>query len=148
MSVDYKNETVEIEGLITLSSDPNFFSPISKEGDSGALVYTAIQRQPIGIVLGANSQFTYVIPIGAVFSAFPNLNLFIIKQLRNQYENTNSKKTCLVFTHVVAFMMFVERPTAQPTGSLVTDAAALNRAITDMKAQIKNPIDATKFKKN
>ena len=78
MDVDYKDETIEIRGLIALSSDPNFFSPITKEGDSGALVYTAIRRQPIGIVLGANTQFTYVIPIRTVFSAFPDLNLFIL----------------------------------------------------------------------
>jgi hypothetical protein len=78
IDVDYRNKTVELNGLITISADTNVFSPISQEGDSGALVYTQDQKQPIGIVLGANSQFTYVIPIRTVLKAFSDLNLTII----------------------------------------------------------------------
>jgi hypothetical protein len=81
MDVDYLNQQVTIGGLITLSADtnPGNFSPITVEGDSGALVYHASLRQPIGIVLGANDQFTFAMPIQTVLGAFPELSLTILE---------------------------------------------------------------------
>ena len=40
----------------------NGVSP-SHAGDSGALIYTSLGNEPIGIVIGADTVFTYVIPI-------------------------------------------------------------------------------------
>ncbi|MEO8404142.1 MAG: hypothetical protein ABI480_06090 [Chitinophagaceae bacterium] len=73
--IDYSNKTVEVHDLITLSitrNDSNF-TPPTQEGDSGALVYHAETRQPIGMVVGANSHFTFVIPMKTIFKAFPDL---------------------------------------------------------------------------
>jgi hypothetical protein len=77
ISMDYDNKTVDLNGLITISGNlnPFNFSPVTQKGDSGALVYHAANRQPIGIVLGANERLTYVIPMKSVFDAFPDQHL-------------------------------------------------------------------------
>jgi len=77
IEIDYKNKTVEVTNLITLSVDLNHFNftPPTRKGDSGALVYHANSRQPIGMVLGANSQFSFVIPFQTIIDSFPDLQL-------------------------------------------------------------------------
>ncbi len=79
MQVDYDNSTVEIDGLFTLSAgnDPNNFSPVTKKGDSGSMIFSSVTKQPVGIVLGANLQFTFGIPMSIVLAAFPNLSLSV-----------------------------------------------------------------------
>ena len=77
VEIDYSNKTIEMKGLITLSVDldhRNFSAP-TRKGDSGALVYHSQTRQPIGMVIGANSQFTFVCPFERVINAFPDLDL-------------------------------------------------------------------------
>jgi len=80
VDIDYKNETISMNGLITLSTtlDHFNFTPVTRKGDSGALVYHANTRQPIGMVIGANTQFTFVTPIMTVLNAFPDLNLKLL----------------------------------------------------------------------
>lgn len=80
IDVDYKNETVTMTGLTTLSVDLDHFNftPPTRKGDSGALVYHAHTRQPIGMVIGANTQFTFVAPIITVLNAFPELKLKLL----------------------------------------------------------------------
>lgn len=80
MPVNYLNQQVTVDGLITVSAtnNPNDFSPVTVEGDSGSLVYHASLRKPIGMVLGANDQFTYIMPINSVIKAFPSLGLSIL----------------------------------------------------------------------
>jgi hypothetical protein len=79
MAVNYLNQKVTVTGLITISSSKNVFdfSPISVEGDSGALVYHAATEQPIGMILGGNTQFSFAMPFGAIINAFPPLSLSI-----------------------------------------------------------------------
>jgi hypothetical protein len=80
MPVAYSNQQVTLNGLITLSASniATNFSPVTRDGDSGALVSHADNKQPVGIVLGANGQFTFVMPIDSVISAFEKLGLSII----------------------------------------------------------------------
>jgi hypothetical protein len=80
MPVNYAGQQVTLTGLVTLSAGNSVsnFSPVTQDGDSGALVFDAAKRQPIGLVLGANLQFTYVMPIGSILSAFAPLGLNII----------------------------------------------------------------------
>ena len=80
IDVDYRNETVTMTGLITLSVgiDHFNFTPPTRKGDSGALVYHVQTRQPIGMVIGANAQFTFVAPITTVLNAFPDLKLKLL----------------------------------------------------------------------
>jgi hypothetical protein len=80
IDVDYKNETVTMNGLVTLSVDLDHFNftPPTRKGDSGALVYHAHTRQPIGMVIGANTQFTFVVPLMNVLNAFPELKLKLL----------------------------------------------------------------------
>jgi hypothetical protein len=79
MPVNYSPAPVTLNGLITLSASniASNFSPVTQDGDSGALVFHAVKKQPIGMVLGANGQFTFVMPIDAVISAFSTLGLTI-----------------------------------------------------------------------
>ena len=74
MTVNYSNQQVNVTGLITLSSSKNVFdfSPISVEGDSGALVFHAETEQPIGMILGGNTQFSFAMPFGTLINAFPS----------------------------------------------------------------------------
>ena len=80
IGIDYKNETITMKGLITLSANLDHFNftPVTRKGDSGALVYHADNRQPVGMVIGANEQFTFVTPIITIFNAFPDLNLKLL----------------------------------------------------------------------
>ena len=80
MHVDYEDKTVELAGLFTLSAgtNPHNFSPVTQKGDSGALICHSVTRQPIGIVLGGNRQFTFGIPMSSVLGAFPELALTIL----------------------------------------------------------------------
>ena len=79
IDVDYDNGTIQMSGLITLSADTNpaNFTPVTVKGDSGALVYHAGTLQPIAMVIGANQQFTFALPITDVLNSFPELNLSI-----------------------------------------------------------------------
>jgi hypothetical protein len=79
--VDYEGgNTVEVDGLFTLSAgtDLSSFSPVTKKGDSGALIYNSDTIQPVGIVLGANDQFTFGIPMNNVLNAFPDFTLTVL----------------------------------------------------------------------
>jgi len=80
VDIDYKNETVTMTGLITISTNLDHFNfnPPTRKGDSGALVYHLNTRQPIGMVVGANTQFSFVIPISVILNAFPDLNLKLL----------------------------------------------------------------------
>jgi hypothetical protein len=75
--VDYDNKTITMSDLITLSEDLNHFnfSSPTQKGDSGSLVYHANTRQPIGMVVGGNSQFSFVVPFQTILDAFPHLQL-------------------------------------------------------------------------
>lgn len=80
MDVDYDDgNTLSIAGLITLSTttNPGNFTPATQKGDSGALVCHSNTNQPIAMVIGANDQFTYAVPLAAVFAAFNDLQLSI-----------------------------------------------------------------------
>jgi hypothetical protein len=79
-AVQYDNKTIEMQGLISISSttNANAFSCITQDGDSGSLVYHAEKLQPIGIVLGANDQFTYAIPMGVIKASFPDFKLSVM----------------------------------------------------------------------
>ena len=80
MPVAYSNQQVTVNGLITLSASniATNFSPVTRDGDSGALVFHAEKKQPVGIVLGANGQFTFVMPIDSIVSAFESLGISMI----------------------------------------------------------------------
>jgi len=79
--VDYKNKSQLMSNLITLSSDTNAsnFTTLTQEGDSGSIVFHAGNKQVIGVVVGGNDQFTFVIPMQQVLSAFPTFALSIFK---------------------------------------------------------------------
>jgi hypothetical protein len=79
-TVNYDNQSVDMQGLISISSTTNAgaFSRITMDGDSGSLVFHTEKQQPIGIVLGANDQFTYVIPMAAIKAAFKDFQLTIL----------------------------------------------------------------------
>jgi hypothetical protein len=79
IDVDYDNATIQMSNMITLSADinPNNYTPVTLKGDSGALVYHATTLQPIAMVIGANQQFTFALPITDVLNSFPELNLSI-----------------------------------------------------------------------
>jgi hypothetical protein len=65
-TIEYSNSSVAIDGLILISSGDNN-SP-SAPGDSGALVVTTGNNEPIGIIVAADTMFTYVIPINTILS--------------------------------------------------------------------------------
>jgi hypothetical protein len=77
--VDYKNQTVSMTGLISLSMDfhSNNFTTLTQDGDSGSAVYHAVNKQLIGMVVGGNDQFTFVIPMQRALSSFPGFTLSI-----------------------------------------------------------------------
>jgi len=80
MDVDYDDgNALSITGLITLSTttNPGNFTPATLKGDSGALVCHARTNQPIAMVIGANDQFTFAVPLATVFAAFSDLQLSI-----------------------------------------------------------------------
>jgi hypothetical protein len=70
---------VTMTGLITLSTttNPSNFTAATQKGDSGALVFHAQTYQPIAMVVGANDQFTFALPVTQVLKAFPKVNLSI-----------------------------------------------------------------------
>jgi hypothetical protein len=77
--IDYTNQSVNMTGLISLSRDvhSNNFTTLTQEGDSGSAVYHAVNKQLVGIVVGGNAQFTFVIPMQQVLSSFPGYSLSI-----------------------------------------------------------------------
>ncbi len=64
-TVRYGGNRVDINNLILISN--NGVSP-SHAGDSGALVYTTHDNEPIGLVIGADTVFSYVIPITSILT--------------------------------------------------------------------------------
>lgn len=77
--VDYNNQTLDMENLVSISTTLNHFNftAPTQHADSGALVYHATTRQPIGMVVGANEQFSFIIPINSVLRAFDDVTLTI-----------------------------------------------------------------------
>jgi hypothetical protein len=74
-TVDYNNAQIPITGLIlTAKKNPNNndtenpYLSMSGAGDSGSLVYTTAENEPIGMVIGGDGNFTYIIPINNILS--------------------------------------------------------------------------------
>lgn len=67
-SVAYGAQVVQIQNLILISTANN--TAPSQGGDSGSLVYTAdASRSPIGLLIAADTTFSYVIPLLSILSA-------------------------------------------------------------------------------
>lgn len=64
-TVKYQDQRVDMKGLILVSQWNNGWHSLSRLGDSGSVVYDA-DHKAIGIVLGGNSQFTFVIPMSKI----------------------------------------------------------------------------------
>lgn len=73
---DYDDGSIKFNNLLVLSSDidPNNYTPLTEDGDSGSLI-TDNDGNPIGMVLGANGQFTYGILFTTITSNIKNIVL-------------------------------------------------------------------------
>ncbi|MEQ9288488.1 MAG: hypothetical protein RIG77_16330 [Cyclobacteriaceae bacterium] len=63
--IKYADKTVTMKGLIVVAKWLNGWNSISQSGDSGSVVYN-VRLEPMGIVLGGNAHFTFVIPIDRI----------------------------------------------------------------------------------
>lgn len=75
--IRYGNGTFEKNDLILIGNDPNRQNakPVSQPGDSGAGVYVEVdgQKQLVGILLGSDVNFTFVLPVRDTLS--PNFKI-------------------------------------------------------------------------
>lgn len=77
--VDYNNKTIEMDNLVSISATTNHlnFTAPTQHADSGALVYHAQTRRTIGMIIGANEQFSFIIPMKTVLKSFNGIPLTI-----------------------------------------------------------------------
>lgn len=70
--VKYKNEKVIKKNIVVIGSttDRNTSKTVSQGGDSGGCVYEPISGNLIGLILGGNSMFTWVLPLQEIFEIF------------------------------------------------------------------------------
>lgn len=63
----YSGGSHKLGGLILISNN-NIGTPVTatQKGDSGAMVYLVKDRVALGMVIGGNSQYTYVIPLSRI----------------------------------------------------------------------------------
>jgi hypothetical protein len=75
--IRYGNGTFEKNDLILIGNDRNRQNakPVSQPGDSGACVYVEVggQKQLVGILLGSDVNFTFVLPVKDTLS--PNFKI-------------------------------------------------------------------------
>lgn len=72
----YGNSNFKIKGLLEVAHNttPHVPVAISKEGDSGALVYD-FQDNPVGLLVAGDSMHSYVIPFTAVLEQLKTLSI-------------------------------------------------------------------------
>lgn len=66
---EYNGSTLKHNGLIMVSANKSAYpAAITEPGDSGSLVYLTSDKTPLGMVLGGNDQYTYVIPMQTILT--------------------------------------------------------------------------------
>lgn len=67
LRIEYKDKIHEIGELIEIAdSTSENHNSISDEGDSGAIIYDAKDRTPLGMVIAFNNRFTYAISMNKI----------------------------------------------------------------------------------
>lgn len=70
LDFEYNGSTLKHSGLILISGNKSAYPiAITEPGDSGALVYLTKDNTPIGMVVGGNDQYTYIIPMQVILTA-------------------------------------------------------------------------------
>lgn len=65
----YNGSIIKHSGLIMISGNKSAYpTAITEPGDSGALVYFTADSTPLGMVVGGNNQYTYIIPMQAILT--------------------------------------------------------------------------------
>lgn len=70
--VKYNNEKIIKSNIIVIgnSTDRNKSGTVSQGGDSGGCVYEPISGNLVGLILGGNSRFTWVLPLKEIFDEY------------------------------------------------------------------------------
>ncbi|TCJ19009.1 hypothetical protein EPD60_00925 [Flaviaesturariibacter flavus] len=70
--VAYRDGTATRNNIIVIGSAPNRAdaTTVSRGGDSGGCVYEPVSGRLVGLILGGNNRFTWVLPIGEVLQRF------------------------------------------------------------------------------
>lgn len=71
VAFEYNNQIHSISNLIKISRYQYVQQSLTSPGDSGAVAYLSDTKQPLGMVVGANDQFTFLIPFTGIFSVLP-----------------------------------------------------------------------------
>lgn len=71
VSFDYNNQIHSLGNLIKLSRFQYYQESVTLPGDSGSVAYLTETSQPLGMVVGANEQYTFLIPFTDIFSVLP-----------------------------------------------------------------------------
>ena len=66
--IRFANQTVRMKGLLKISATEKI-AAISKQGDSGAVLFTP-DRQAVGIILASNNYFTYAMSLEKILASW------------------------------------------------------------------------------